>query len=68
LLDRAIVVAPSNSVTLIFSAELAIASGDRDRASDLLRLVIESPIDAEWEFEHRRDRELARSLLERIEE
>jgi hypothetical protein len=66
--DRALAIAPSNSVTLIYAAELAIANGERDRASDLLRLVIESPIDAEWEFENSRDRELARSLLKRIKE
>lgn len=66
LLDRALAIAPSNSVTLIYAAELAIENGERDRASDFLRQLIESPIDAEWEFEDSRDRELARSLLDQL--
>lgn len=66
LLDRALAIAPLNSVTLTYAAELAIDNGERSRASDLLRQVIESPIDAEWQFEHDRDRALARSLLERL--
>jgi hypothetical protein len=66
LLDRALAIAPSNSVTLIYAAELAISNGDRDRALVLLRQVIESPGDAEWEFENKRDRQRARSLLEHI--
>lgn len=66
LLDRALAIAPSNSVTLIYAAELALSSGERDRALKLLRQVIDSPGDAEWEFENNRDRERARSLLEHI--
>jgi len=66
LLDRALAIAPSNSVTLTYAAELAIDNGERLRASELLRQVIESPIDAEWEFENNRDCALARSLLERL--
>ncbi len=66
LLDRALAIAPSSTVTMMYAAELAIESGDRDRACSLLQQVIESPIDPEWEFENRRDRELARSLLEQL--
>jgi len=66
LLDRALAIAPSNSVTLMYAAELSLESGERNRTSSLLRLVLESPIDAEWEFENKRDRERARSMLERI--
>lgn len=64
LLDRALAIAPLNSVTLTYAAELAIEIGKRDAAVSLLQQVIESPIDAEWEFENKRDRELARSLLD----
>jgi tetratricopeptide (TPR) repeat protein len=67
-LERAIAIAPSNSVTLIYAAELAIEDGDRERAAGLLRQLIDSPIDAEWKFENNRDRELARSLLARLSE
>lgn len=66
LLDRALAIAPSNSVTLTYAAELAIDNGERVRASDLLRQVIDSPTDGEWEFENNRDCALARSLLERL--
>jgi len=66
LLDRALAIAPSNSVTLTYAAELAIETCEFDRASDLLRQLIDSPTDAKWEFENNRDRELARSLLEQL--
>jgi len=64
--DRALKVAPENSVTRLYAAELAIDEGDHDRAESLLRQIIESPVDPEWEFENRRDRELARALLEKL--
>ena len=66
LLDRALAIAPSNSVTLMYAAELAFESGEPERTSSLLQLLIESPSDAKWEFEHNRDRERARSMLERL--
>ena len=66
LLDRALAIAPSNSVTLIYAAELAIACGERHRASNLLRQLVESPVESDWEFEHKRDHGLALSMLERI--
>ena len=68
LLERALAIAPSNSVTLLYAAELAISIGERDRALNLLRMVIDLPVEVEWEFENRRDRELARSLLDQIED
>jgi hypothetical protein len=63
LFDRALEIAPTNSVTLIYAAELAIENRESDRALSLLQRVIEMPIDVGWEFENKRDRELARSLL-----
>lgn len=66
LLDRALAIAPLNSVTLTYAAELAMDMGNRDTAVSLLQQVIESPIDAEWEFENKRDRDLARSLLDQL--
>ncbi len=66
LLDRALAITSGNTVTLLFAAELALESGDRDRAFHLLQQVLESPLDAEWEFESNRDRTLARSLLDRL--
>lgn len=64
--DRALAIDPSNSVTLTYAAELAIEAGENGRASDLLRRLLDLPRDEEWEFEHNRDRELARSLIEQL--
>jgi hypothetical protein len=66
LLDRALTIASQNTVTLIYSAELALDSGDHARASNLLQQVIESPSDTDWEFEINRDRRIARSLLDSL--
>jgi hypothetical protein len=66
LLDRALSIAPANTVSMIYAAELAIERGDRDRARALLQQIVESPIDVEWEFENTRDRQIARSILERL--
>jgi tetratricopeptide (TPR) repeat protein len=63
LFDRALEIAPSNSVTLVYAAELAISTGDRERARSLLEGVLELKIDPEWEFEIQRDKALARDLL-----
>jgi tetratricopeptide (TPR) repeat protein len=65
-LDRALEIAPQNSVTLMYAAELSIDRGERDRAVALLDRIISSPIDPEWEFENRRDQELARSRLKEL--
>ncbi len=64
--DRALSIAPANSVTRLYAAELAVDEGDRDRAESLLKQIIESPVDPEWEFENRRDQGLARALLEKL--
>jgi tetratricopeptide (TPR) repeat protein len=64
--DRALQLAPQNTVTLLYAAELAIDEGERDRAKFFLEQIIQSPVVLEWEFENRRDRELARSLLEKL--
>ena len=65
-LDRALEIAPQNSVTLMYAAELSIDRGERDRAVALLNRIISSEIDPEWEFENRRDQELARLRLKEL--
>ena len=64
--DRALSIAPDNSVTLLYAAELAIDDGDRTRAVDFLERIIASPPDPEWEFENARDRQSAMRLLEEL--
>lgn len=66
LFERALEIAPSNSVTLTYAAELAIETGERAQALALLQKLLASPVDADWEFEDGRDRASARSLLEHL--
>lgn len=61
--DRALSIAPFNTVTLLYAAELALDEGDGQRAAGLLERIITSPADPEWEFEASRDRETARGML-----
>jgi tetratricopeptide (TPR) repeat protein len=64
--DRALSIAPYNSVTLLYAAELALDEDDTERAGGLLERIIALPSDPDWEFENLRDRNIARLLLERI--
>ena len=66
LFDRALEIAPSNSVTLVYAADLALDAGQRERATSLLQQILDSSVDPDWEFENNRDRELARSMLHRL--
>ena len=66
LFDRALAIAPCNSVTLLYAAELALDAKERERATSLLQRILESSIDPDWEFENIRDRELARQMLARL--
>jgi len=63
--DRAMAIA-RNKVTLLYAAELALDEGEQEYAAGLLEEIIASPSEPGWEFENSRDRETARSLLERI--
>jgi tetratricopeptide (TPR) repeat protein len=67
LFERAIEIAPANSVTLVYAAECFIDAGERQRAKQFLEKVISSAIDSEWEFENSRDKQLAKTLLEGLE-
>ena len=66
--DRALQIAPLNSVTLIYAAEQAIDCSDRDRAVNLLERIINSDLDTDWEYENRRDRRIAEAMLKSIED
>ncbi|HEX8090753.1 MAG TPA: TRAP transporter TatT component family protein, partial [Blastocatellia bacterium] len=66
-LDRALEIAPQNSVTLMYAAELLIDRGDRARAATLLDKIVSGPVDPEWEYENMRDQELARLKLMEID-
>ena len=64
--ERALRIAPLNTVTLVYAAELALAIEQHDRARALLERLLSSPDEPDWEYESRRDRQLARELIERI--
>ncbi len=65
--DRALQIAPLNSVTLLYAAEQSIDISDRNRAKDLLERVIKSDLDPDWEYENQRDRALAEALLKSMD-
>jgi TRAP transporter T-component len=67
LFERALAIAPRNSVSLLYAAELAISDGESDRASKLLEVLLECSSESEWEFEHSRDRKRAGLLLEELD-
>jgi tetratricopeptide (TPR) repeat protein len=63
---RAIELAPSNTVTRIYFAELLLEMGDVASAVRELQTVLELPLRPEWKFETERDRRLAQEMLGRI--
>ena len=65
-LEKAHEIAPTNTVTLIYLSELALEMGETERAVKALNDVIAVEIDPAWEFENRRDRKLAREMLNRL--
>jgi hypothetical protein len=66
LFDRALAIAPCNSVSLLYAAELALSNGDSGRALKLLELLLECSYESEWQFENSRDRKRAGELIEEL--
>jgi len=66
LLERALEIAPCNSVSLLYAAELAVSNGELERASKLLEALLECPFDNDWEFEQSRDRKRALELIKEL--
>jgi hypothetical protein len=64
--ERALELASGNCVTLMYAAELAIDAGETGLASDMLRRIVESPLDPAWEFEQQRDKSAAMAMLARL--
>ncbi|HVG32877.1 MAG TPA: TRAP transporter TatT component family protein [Pyrinomonadaceae bacterium] len=63
---RAIELAPSNTVTRLYFAELLLETGDVASAESELKTILESTLHPDWKFETARDRRLAQEVLERI--
>ena len=67
LYNRALAIAPANTVTLVYAAQLEIDRHNLERAASLLETVMGLPIDPDWEFENIRDKNLAKSMLSRLQ-
>ena len=63
---RAIIIAPANTVTRIYFAELLLETGAVDRARAELDAVLTSPSHPNWAFEIERDQRLAQELMKKF--
>ncbi len=61
--EKAVSLAPSNTVTRLYLAELLLETGDVQSAERQLRAILNAPQDPAWVFETARDRRLARAML-----
>ena len=61
--ERAIAIAPANTVNRIYFAELLSEAGETTRARSELEHVLNASFDPEWAFEIERDRQLAKEML-----
>jgi hypothetical protein len=61
--ERAIALAPANTVTRLYFAELLVAAGDQTNARIQLEALLNAPSDPAWAFETARDRRLAQAML-----
>jgi hypothetical protein len=64
--ERAIAIAPANTVTRIYFAQLLLQIGAVDRARSELNIVLSAPLDPDWAFEIKRDQRLARELMKKL--
>ncbi|MCM3902751.1 MAG: TRAP transporter TatT component family protein [Pyrinomonadaceae bacterium] len=60
---KAINLAPENTVTRIYYAELLLDSGERDLAREQLQVVLNVSADPDWAFEIERDQRMAKEML-----
>jgi hypothetical protein len=63
--EHALRLAPANTVTRIYFAELLFEIGEIDRARAELEEVLNARLDPDWAFETERDQRLAREMLSR---
>ncbi|HWS99337.1 MAG TPA: TRAP transporter TatT component family protein [Pyrinomonadaceae bacterium] len=65
--ERAVKLAPANTVTRLYFAEMLLETGDTGRARAELEALLNAPHEASWAFESERDRERARRMLGEME-
>ncbi|HEY0404263.1 MAG TPA: TRAP transporter TatT component family protein [Pyrinomonadaceae bacterium] len=64
--ERAIAIAPANTVTRLYFAEMLLDAGDQQHARQQLRALLDAPLDPAWKFETERDRRLAQAMLQNM--
>ncbi|HEX8920454.1 MAG TPA: TRAP transporter TatT component family protein [Pyrinomonadaceae bacterium] len=64
--ERAIQLAPANTVTRLYFAELLAELGDKARARIELETILNAPHDSRWAFESARDKKIARKMLDEL--
>jgi tetratricopeptide (TPR) repeat protein len=65
--EEALRLAPSNTVTRIYLAELLLECGEAARAHSELETLLSLPLDPAWAFETRRDQSRAQELMKKID-
>ena len=65
--ERAINLAPANTVTRLYFAEMLLEIGDKGHARAQIEALLNAPLDSEWAFESERDRKIARKLLDEMQ-
>ncbi len=63
----AVNLAPENTVSRIFFAELLLDSGERDLAREELEFVLNVSADPGWAFEIERDKRIAKEMLAKLQ-
>jgi hypothetical protein len=63
--EKAIALAPANTVTRLYYAELLLEANDYKSARAQLEALLAAPYDANWAFEIARDRRLAEEMLKK---
>lgn len=66
--EKAIALAPANTVTRLYFAELLLETGDDKSARRQLESLLTAPFDPLWAFETTRDRRLAQAILDKSRE
>lgn len=61
--ERAVQLAPANTVTRLYFAEMLLETGDTQRARHELEALLNAPDESSWAFESERDRKLARQMI-----
>jgi tetratricopeptide (TPR) repeat protein len=64
--ERAINLAPANTVTRLYLAELLMEIGDTPRACEELESLLNAPPNPAWAFESARDRRTAQEMLKDV--